>query len=469
MVRNLFALVMACCTTAALAVPAYRLDRTSIALGESVTLTLTAPPGRLEQLDLAALSRVAEIHNRNIGRGMGVETLTLTLYPRKIGRIDLAIPGLPGRVPVLEVTDGSGSTPRVRLRVATDAAVVHARQPVRLTLEACHDGGSAMQWSRPPLPTREGLLVRALGEDQQDVEIDGLRCTAQRWHWALTPTAAGAATLPLPMLEAGMLGRRLRFAPPPLQLLAQPLPAWLPSEAAIGRPTLAAAPLPAQWPIDRPLAWRIEVAGAYSADALKTLIALQLAGQAELTAYPPTMEILPSETATPHHALTLYLLPRTTGTATLPELFFPWYDTTTGRLEQLRLSGAVLEIIDPARQRLLTALGILAALTTSVAAGFFLHRHLGWRLRRRRASADLLQAADIDALARQLRAFSLRAGVSPAPTLGEWRQRMERETTMRGLAPLITAIEAARYGETPGDLEQLRQQARACLRTARPR
>jgi hypothetical protein len=466
MVKRLLALLIAGAAATVSAAPGWKLDRKSVALGEAVTLTLTARPGTLERLDLAPLARSFEILNRNLGRDAREETLTLTLHPLQSGRLDLALPGVPGRA-ALDVADGSKDTPRVRFRVEIVPAEYHARQPVRLTLEACDDGG--LQWNRPPLPTREGLLVRALGEDQDDVERDGERCTAHRWHWALTPTAAGANTLTLPMLEANKLGRRLRFPPPQLHLQARPVPAWLPAEAAVGKPSVAAAALPADWPVERPLAWRIEVQGAYSADALRKLMSLQTANQPQLRAYPPTVEPMPGGNAVPRHALTLYLLAHERGAATLPDLAFPWYDTASGRIEQARLPGPSLEIVDPARQRLLTALAVLAALAAAAALGFLGQRRLGWRWRRRVASADFSQATDVADLARRIRAFSLRAGVSPAPTLGAWRDRMERQASAEGMAHLVTALEQARYGTTPAELAVLKRQACDCLLSMRLR
>ena len=101
-------------------------------------------------------------------------------------------------------------------------------------LEACDDG--MLLWKRPSLPSSEGLLLRPLGETEIITQRGGQRCTAHRWHWALLPTAAGQATVHLPVMEASKFGKRLRFAPPTLTVTAQALPAWLPTEAAVGQP-----------------------------------------------------------------------------------------------------------------------------------------------------------------------------------------------------------------------------------------
>jgi hypothetical protein len=466
MVRRLL-VIAGLVATSALAAPTYQLDRKTIALGEAVTLTVTAKPGTLDKVDLTRLAQSCEILNRNLGRDKNTETLTLTLYPRQSGRLDLAIPGIAGRAPLLEVSDGSKDVPRVHFRVETQPATYHARQPVRLTLEACDSGG--LMWTRPPLPTREGILVRTLGEDEQEAERNGERCTAHRWHWAMTPTAAGTTTLPLPVLEANKLGRRLRFAPPPVQLQAQPIPAWLPAEAAIGKPVVTVNPLPVEWPIERPLAWRIDVNGGYSTAALKSLLMLQLATQPQLTTYPPTIEFVASESATPRYTVTLYLLAHTRGPVELPELVFPWYDPATDALQQVRHGATALRIVDPAWQFAMQALLLLATMGAATGLAYLVHRTQAWRWRRHVASARLASAVDVADLAQRLRGFSLHGVARVAPTLGEWQSRMRREATIDGIAELVAAVELSHYGTTSSQFDALKTRACDALRRARPR
>lgn len=450
-----------------LAAPAYRLEPVSVALGEPVTLTLTSRPGTLDKLDLAPVAANFEILGRTLGGDGREESLVLTLYPMRTGRIVLPNLGLPGRPPAVMVTAQSETTPRVRFRVETSPEQYHVRQSVRLTIEACDDG--SLLWQRPQLATREGLFMRPLNEEQLEVERDGERCTAHRWHWSVLPTVAGSTVLPLPMLEANKFGQRLRFPPPQVSLQALPVPGWLPSEAAIGRPEISAAPLPVQWPVNRPLLWRIEINGSYSAEALKNILRLQLANQPQFSGYPPSVEELNSEGGVPRHAVSLYAQFRERGDVILPNMVLPWYDPAADKLQQLRLPGSRVQVVDPARQRLLAWLSGLAALIAVLAFSYLLWRTLGWRLRRHRALAGLKRVADVDGLARQLCAFSLRPGALPAATLGEWRQRMQAETETDGLDELAAAVEQARYGETQTELNSLLRQTVDCLAAARPR
>jgi hypothetical protein len=450
----------------ALAAPAYKLEPASVALGEPVTLTLNSKPGTLGQLDLAPLAADFEILARALGGDGREETLVLTLYPLRTGRIALPNLGLRGRPPAVTVKEYSDTTPRVRFRIETAPEAYHVRQSLRLTIEACDDG--SLMWQRPQLATREGLFMRPLNEEQIEVERESERCTAHRWHWAVLPTVAGATVLPLPMLEANKFGQRLRFPPPQARLDALTVPGWLPGDAAVGRPEISVSSLPAQWPLKRPLAWRMEIQGNYSAEALKNLLRLQLANQPQFSDYPPGVEELSSDSGVPRYAVSLYALFAERGMAKLPDLVLPWYDPASDRLQQLSLPGARVQVFDPARQRLIWWVNALAGLAAAIALGALLWRMLGWRLRRYRALRELKHAADIDSLARQLCAFSLKPGVTPASTLGEWQRRMQAEAETQGLAELVVAVEAARYGTLETELDSLLRQAISILANAWP-
>lgn len=467
MVRTLAALAILSAVLPALAAPTYRLEPAKPVLGEPLTLTLTARPGTLDKIDLAPLSRDFEIHARTLGSDGREETLVLTLYPLHPGRIVLPELGLRGRPPAVMVAEQSDATPRVRFRVETAPETYHVRQPLRLTIEACDDG--SLMWQRPQLATQEGLHLRPLNEEQLDVERDGERCTAHRWHWAVQPTAAGASVLPLPMLEANKFGQRLRYAPPQAKLEALPVPNWLPSDAAVGRPEVSVSATPRQWVLERPLAWRIEVRGGYGAEALNNLLRLQLAGLPQFSDYPPEVEEVRSDSGMPLHVIRLYAVFRERGENRLPDLILPWYDPASGSMQQLQLQGASLDIVDPARQRIMAWLSGLAVLMAALALGNLLWRMLAWRLRRHRALAALNRVTDLAGLVRQLCAFSLRPKAPPAATLGEWRQRMQQETETRGLDELVAGVGKARYGQTNTELRSLLDAAAACLARARPR
>lgn len=455
---------------------AYELDRDTLALGEPLQLRITRAVSSqgpaLDTLDLGALQRDFEMLERTLGRDSAQETLTLTLYARRAGRYALPTLGLPGRAPTLNVTEGSASVPRVQWQLSLDPPEPLLRQPTTFTLEACDDG--TLLWKRPALPSSEGLLLRPLNETEIITTRDGQRCTAHRWHWALLPTASGALKLPLPVAEANKFGTRLRYTPPALALSARPLPAWLPSEAAVGQPEFVMEPLPAQAVLDQPLAWRLRVSGAYSAQTLQQLLALQLResdARLGLATYTPQVEPQATLALLPQHRVTLFLAPQERGTFDLPALQLPWYDPASGQLMHARLTAPRVEVVDPQRQRWLWAAAVLGAVLAVAALAIGGWKRTGWRLRRWRAGRRLRGADSLEALCRVLLAFSLQPGLAPAATLGEWQLRMAQQCRSQGLDELVAALARARYRQQlpSADWQALRVQARGWLRSVRPR
>jgi hypothetical protein len=450
-----------------------QLDRKSLALGEPLTLSLTGRAATLEQIDLAPLKRGFEIFGRTLSQGDGTGVLQLTLYPLKAGR--LAIPSLGvgrdrSRALSVQVDTHSQTMPAVDIRLYTEPAQPRVRQPTRLTLELCDDGG--LEWKRPALPLSSQMQHRPLGEEQLDLERDGVRCTAHRYHWAVLPTQAGELRLDLPMLEAGKFGQRLRLPPPAAAFSAAPAPGWLPLNVAMGKPTLDADALPAESPMERPLAWRFTVEGGYSVDGLKALLALQLQPYPQWRAYPPAVETLaPEDRNSPltRLAVTLYALPEASGTLAMPALALPYFDPADGRLQQLALPARTLEIYDPFWRKL----GLGTALTLGAAALLmllqWLYRERQWRQERERALLAIGNAAGPDELGQALRGLAFTPGTQPAVTLGHWLERMTGQSRQpEGLVALVAALEARRYGLRYIPLAELQQQATALIAKLRP-
>lgn len=457
--------------------PSYELDRATVALGEPLQLRITRAAGAsgasLDRLDLSALQHDFEILERTLGRDSAQETLTLTLYARRTGRYTLpGLSGLSGRAPRVTVTEGSATVPRVQWKLSLDPPQPLLRQPTLFTLEACDDG--TLLWKRPQLPSVEGLLLRPLNETEIITTRDGQRCTAHRWHWALLPTATGALSLPLPVLEAGKFGRRLRFAPPALDVNVQPLPAWLPAQAAIGQPDFVAEPLPAQAVLEQPLAWHLRVSGAYSVQALQDQLTLQL-GEADarlgMNTYASQLEPQASLALLPQYRVTLFLVPRARGALALPVLQLPWYDPASGQLMQARLTAQRIEVIDPLRQRWLTVGAVLAAGVPVLLLVLWLVHALRWRWHRHALQRALVTAQTPDALRRCLLAF----GTSPQParalTLQDWQQRVQLQWTSSGLDELVGALDAACFsdvGDPQEKMKDLRPQVMAWARSFVP-
>jgi hypothetical protein len=454
-----------------------QLDRTTVALGEPVSLMVQAQGLNLDALDVDPLGALFDVSGRTLSRGRDSETLVLTLYPRAAGAFHIPPLQLDARRTAalpLTVTDGSDAVPRVTANWVLDPAEPRVNQPTRLTLAICDDGG--LQWQRPALPTHSGRVVRALGEDEGEGEhAAGKACTLHRFHWALLATQGGAAAFAAPMLDASRFGQRLRFPGPPLSYHAAALPAWLPAHVPAVAPVVHADPLPARWPLQRPLGWRIEVAGGYSADGLKALLDLQLNESAALGVYPPLIEVItPDDRNSPltRYAVTLFLQPRASGEVMLPTLNLPWYDPARDQLASQVLPGRSIAVFDPRLQRARQVLGGLAAVLLLAALAWQGRRMARWRLARRRGLRAIREARGITELALAVRQFSL-TGQSAAPSLGEWQRRLAQETRGCDVADAVRRMEQQLFGQalpTPAELQQalLRELAHACPKPRPP-
>ena len=453
-----------------------QLDRTTVALGEPVSLTVQARGLNLDALDVGPLGARFDVSGRTLSRGTDSETLVLTLYPRVAGALHIPPLQLDARRTAalpLTVTDGSDAVPRVTANWVLEPAAPRVNQPTRLTLAICDDG--SLQWQRPALPTHAGRIVRALGEDETTGERAGEACTLRRFHWALLATRSGAASFAAPMLDASRFGQRLRFPGPPLSYQAAALPAWLPAHVPAVAPVIHADPLPARWPLQRPLSWRIEVTGGYSADGLKALLDLQLRESAALGVYPPLVEAIPQDDRSSplsRYAVTLFLQPRASGELNLPTLRLPWYDPARGQLASQALAGRSIAVFDPRVQLARQVAGGLAGVLLLAALAWQGRRMARWRIARRRGLGAIRQARSITELALAVRQFSL-TGQPAAPSIGEWQRRLAQETRGCDVADTVQQMEQQLFGQalpTPAVLQQalLRELAHACPKPRTP-
>lgn len=448
-----------------------QLDRTTVALGEPVMLTVQAQGLNLDMLDAGPLGAHFDVFGRTLGRGADGETLTLTLYPRAAGAV--RVPPLrlgPQHTASLALTvvDGSDSVPRVAANWTLEPATLRVDQPARLTLSICDDGG--LQWQRPPLPTHAGRVLRPLGEDEGEGERDGEACTLHRFHWALLATRSGVATLAVPMIDARRFGQRLRFPAPTLSFDVEALPAWLPSGVPSVAPALVADPLPSRWPLRRPLSWRVEVTGGYSADGIKAVLDLQLRASPALGVYPPLIEALAPDdpnSRLSRYAITLFLEPRASGALTLPALRFPWYDADRGQLASARVPEKTLTVFDPRWQ---FAMRLAGSILVVLLLGGLIWRIRGmarWRLARWRGLRAIRQACDAQTLARALRQFSLE-GQPCAPSLDLWLQRIQRECNACDVIDAVRQLEQLLFGRASHGAQELQRALVRELARARP-
>ena len=449
-----------------------QLDKPVAALGEPVSLTLVATGLSLDTLDITPLTRQFDVFARTLSRGTDNETLVLTLYPRAVG--SLRVPSLQiesSRTAALNVTilDGSETVPQVSAHWALEPAAPRVNQPARLRLSICDD--DSLQWNRLPIPTASGRLVRALGEEMGVGTRGEVRCTLHHYDWSLIATQSGNFALEVPMLDATRFGLRLRYPGPAFSYQVQSLPAWLPAHVPPVKPQIVQASLPQTWPLNRPLSWRFQITGGYSAEGLKALLDLQLRESAELGFYPPliTRSAL-DDIASPltRFEVTVYAQPRQRGTLQLPGLRLPWYDTERGQMMGIELKADSLKIVDPHR----TLFGQIARGVAGVlllAGGLWqLRRMLRWRRARRRGLQRIAASQSVERLGRAVREFSL-LEKPPASSLGEWVQQLHQEVREVDVADAVAQLEQQQFGLAKRSLGELQQAFLVALKRVRPK
>ena len=471
MVKNLLLLALLANGVVHAASLTAQLDKPAIALGEPVVLTLKANGLSLDEFDVTPLTANFDVFARTLSRDADSETLNLTLYPRAAGTLNvppLQVQTLHTPVLALKVADGSETLPRVTATWTLAPAAPWVNQPVRLTLAICDDG--SLLWQRPRLPTSTGRLVRALGEEEGEGQRGDETCTLHQYHWSLIATQSGTASLAVPMLDATRFGQRLRFPAPVAHYQAQALPAWLPNAVPPVAPQVLTESLPSHWPLNRPLGWRFQVTGGYSAEGLKSLLELQLRESPELGVYPSLIEAMSmDDTASPltRYDVTLYFQPRKSGQLQLPGLRLPWYDPARGQLENIEIKAAPLSVFDPRWKLGGQILGGIAALLLLGGCAWQARRMLRWRLARRRGLRRIAEANTVEALAQAIRQYSL-SGRTEALTLGEWASGLQQEVVACDVAEAIDRLERQRYGQAAFTLAQLRQGFLQALERVRP-
>lgn len=472
MVRRVLILALAAPGVAGAATLTARLDKPAVALGEPVQLTLEARGASLDAFDAGVLAEHFDVFGRTLNRQGDREVLTLTLYPRRAGALHvpaLQFEGTRSAPIALSVADGNETIPRVTAQWTLEPATPLVNQPTLLTLAICDDG--SLQWRRPPLATASGRVVRALGEDEGEGHQGEARCTLHRYHWALYATRAGAAELSTGMLDAGRFGERLRFPVPSLAYAAQPLPAWLPAHVTPVEPAVESETLPARWPLNRPLAWRMTVTGGYSAEGLRALLEPQLRDTPELGVYPPAIREMPmDDPASPllRHEVTLFFLPTASGDATLPTLTWPWFDPARGITAGVIVPGRAISIFDPRWQRAARVGAILAGVLLLGALSWGLAHAVRWRLVRRRGLRTIATASGEVELARAVRQFSI-SGRPAAPSLGAWMNRLQDESRGCDVAEPVRKLEQKLFGAGGVTLPELKQAFVNALSRVSPR
>lgn len=462
-----------------------RVDKPEIALGESVTVTVTLRTGHakasLDGLALNALQADFDIYSRSTdtqtqtirGRQVTTQTMTLVLYPLHSGRVlfpVLHFAGASSRPLALMVHATSADVPRVQFKLTLHPERLRTRQSARLVLDIYDDG--SLQWSPLWLQPPTAAHVRELASSQHEEMLNGTPVTVHRRVWAIMPLRAGSSVVNLPMLEALKFGNRLRYALPSLQFDTRPTPAYLPVYVPIGKIEVSSQPLSGPLVLNRPVNWILTVRGTgLSAEGLAKLLPTQVDNDA-LRFYPAQIESVGDPTTLVQTwRLTLPFRPLRAGNMRLPTLVLPYYDPVSDSLESVVIQPPVMTAANPLWHKL-ARFAVIGGLLAALAWLAYLcwRQYQRWQIRR----VSLLRievAANCSELSQALRDFDPGDGGLRAATLNQWLTAMTlRFGENAALRQLVQQLQMCCYGENRAgeSYHGLRQSALAVLRNIRP-
>ncbi len=355
-------------------------DRTDIALGETLRLTLTANEGeRPDEIDLSQLEQDFEILQRSsatsariVGGEQNVtRTLELELAPRRDGLLTIPPLNYSGRrttpvaVKVSPQPDVLPGDELVYFDASVDNTEVYVQEQIILTIT---------------LQQAINLDNRAISElDIGDTYTEPLeqktyqrRVGGRLWQiteirYALFPQQSGALEIPsvsfsgrelLPgrSLLGARLGRRIALQSQAIRITVKPAPADFPGDVWLPARDIQ---LTSQWSSPperltigdsstRTIEMRAEGLQGSQLPPLSSL--MDGVARPGLKFYPDQETIEQREISTGIEGYRLQseaLVATTTGSWTLPEVVIPWWNTRTDTLEYARLPAVNMAIASP--------------------------------------------------------------------------------------------------------------------------
>ena len=456
-----------------------KLDKKTLALGEPLILEIRAVElnAPLSGIGLDKLKQDFNVFSvsSNVqsslakGRRIRSESMTLTLYPLRSGKLHipaLTFKGFTSLPQTVFVLEKSKHVPRVFMKAAMDTPRPQVRQAATLTLDVYDDG--SLQWTSPKVVLAEGAHQRLLADSQQEEELDGVRYIVHRYAWALMPLREGRIVVEFPLLDAFKFGNRLRYAVAPLKFNATPVPAYLPVYVPIGKPIIAVQELPKEIAVDRPINWVISVQGSGISEAGLSKLFSYIHSNADLRFYPLQINNTGNgglAIAEQNFEITLPFVPLHTGLRPMPEIALPYFDPVSARVEMIVIPSVAVEIYSPTWRtikkisiRMFVLFGIIGTLFALVK-----------RLKLRNAMKIKLLVVKHAVSTQQLKQALLNYEIfdnKPCMTLQQWLAKMQPKYIVdERLHGLVMKISDSSYGLKEGGLEmsELATNAAQCL------
>lgn len=376
-----FAIQFALCAFALLAIAAQAadaprawLDRTSMHLGETVTLNVETTDTGASAPDFSALSKDFDVGGTQSSQQVSIVNgvrdakmlWAVALQPKHEGRIAIAPLAVGNAQTAPLELDVQAAAPPAQaggdlfFEIDAQPRNPYVQQEVRYTVKLYYaidlTGGSIGE------PKVDGLSAKHLGQDKQYVAtVGGRRYQVVEQHYALTPERSGTIAIPALLFRGTTLdmrdptsffsrGREVTARSEPITLDVREQPASWPA----GQPWLPVASLVLQDQSDLP-------AEVHVGDAVTRTVRLQAQGagfeqlpELQLQAHDGA-DVYPdkSDTRTRDDGDWLYgervrkfaIVPNRPGTLTVPGLSVDWWNTQTDRLETAQLPPRTIHVL----------------------------------------------------------------------------------------------------------------------------
>lgn len=348
-------------------------DRTEVSLDDHIILTLKLlnsdtrlrARGVSPNVDLTLLSDHFEVgvprtqHRFELfrGRGRATSELRVELFPREQGRFEIppfAVDGLRTEpITVTVVAAPEDPAPEVFVESGVTKDTVWQREQTvayldlfyRVELENAEMGDHL---ESEPLDI--GLMKLPQSERQES--RNGFTYNVQRVAWSVTPLHSGTLKVFLPDVWVETTdGERIRRTHRQQAITVKALPAAVPPETIVGRPSLSQDMTPNAAEVDEMLSWQVTLKAPASANMLPD--ALPLSGlPSQFKFYLDRPERRTEKRAdgiTGIATYTVSAIPLEAGRFEIPALEIPYFDPRAGRMRSLTQAGLTLNVAPASR------------------------------------------------------------------------------------------------------------------------
>jgi hypothetical protein len=373
----------------------------------------------------------------------------------------------------IRVQPGQARGQAIRFDTELSTARPWQRQQVLLRVSiTTAEAFASLRSEAPQLPGFETVL---LPPQRQSVSLNGQPGARLAIGWALFPLRPGRQQLELPVIDYRVGGvTRRRYYLPAITLEVRPLPPYLPPTVPVGRLSISSTVQPDHLIRPGQLGfWTVKLASPDLLPALLPAVLRQLQDSDGIHYLPAKSRRRTNPTATGVHGEVRHAIPfkaRRNGPLALPDLEVQVFDPDAGRLVRLRHQPRRPWSLGLAWQGLFITLGLVMLYRLGRRAGRAVSAARQRRHLRRRALAQLQQAASPQQICAALRLYGRMLGWPRNLSLSAWQARWHEQFTAPPELPRwLAQLRSACYGqpEQHFDVAGLQRQLLALL--ARPR